>query len=191
MEIRTSANRRSAPAWRMDRGETPGGSAAMISVQILGIGSPCGDDQAGWLVVDALANRLPEGVQTTRLDRPGSALIAQLEIADHVILVDAMQGGGKRGEIRCFNNDEWASYRNGLSSHGMGVFDALMLARELGCLPGRFELYGIEIGSTLPGQAPCKAIISAARQLADKIAADWHEPDHADSKSSRPSRKTN
>jgi len=139
---------------------------------IIGIGSPSGDDQAGWLVIDALANKLPPEVEITKLDRPGSLLIPLLEKADKVILIDAMQGGGSPGEIHHFVRDEWANYRTGLSSHGLGVFEALMLARELGVLPEELDLYGIEIGSVLEGNQPSEAILSAAGKLADRIAND-------------------
>lgn len=143
---------------------------------VLGIGSPSGDDQAGWLVGLALENRLPADVKIELLDRPGSALILLLEKADCVILVDAMQGGGKIGDIRHFCQDEWESYRPGLSSHsthGLGVFDALMLARVLGCLPREITLYGIEIGSALPGSQPSDEVMTAAQTLADKIVIEW------------------
>jgi hydrogenase maturation protease len=145
----------------------------MSCIQILGIGSPSGDDQAGWLVVQALENRLPPDIRIEQLDRPGSALIPLLEKADRAILVDAMQGGGQPGDICRFRNNEWAAYRQGLSTHGLGLFDALMMARELGCLPRDIELYGIEIGSVLPGSEPSEAIMIAAQQLADRIANEW------------------
>ena len=146
----------------------------MTLVRILGIGSPSGDDQAGWLVVDALENRLPPGVEAFRLDRPGSALIGLLENAARVIVIDAMHGSGNPGDIHHFANDDWAAYRTGLSSHGVGVFEALMLASELNCLPQQVDLYGMEIGSALPDDQPCEAVITAAERLADRFANDWH-----------------
>jgi hydrogenase maturation protease len=144
-------------------------------VRILGIGSPSGDDQAGWLVVDALLAegvRTGEGIAIEKLDRPGANLIPLLEKADRVILVDAMQGGGPAGSIRHFDRNDWPGYGGGLSSHGFGVLDALALARELGSLPPRLDVYGIEIGSAVPGEAPGAAVAAAARQLARRIAAE-------------------
>ena len=55
----------------------------MSKVRILGIGSPSGDDQAGWLTVDALADC---GVQSEhelaidKLDRPGASLIGLVAV---------------------------------------------------------------------------------------------------------------
>jgi hypothetical protein len=65
---------------------------------------------------------------------------------------------------------DWPAYCQGLSSHGFGVLDALSLARELGSLPPRLDLYGIEIGGALPGENPCAEVRASARKLADIIA---------------------
>lgn len=148
----------------------------MNAVCILGIGSPSGDDQAGWLTVDALLASGVRGrhgeVVIEKLDRPGANLIPLLEKAGRVILVDAMQGRGRAGEIHHFDRENWAGYEQGLSSHGFGVLDALSLAKSLGSLPHRLDLYGIEIGSVLPGEEPGDSIQAAARQLARLIAAE-------------------
>ncbi len=148
----------------------------MIEVRILGIGSPAGDDQVGWLTVDAL---LASGVQTTgnairvqKLDRPGSGLITLLNDAAWVILIDAMQSHDPIGRIRHFGADDWPAYSQGLSSHGFGLLDTLALARELGSLPPRLDLYGIEIDSASPGEQAGSEVQAAAQQLAQHIAAN-------------------
>jgi hydrogenase maturation protease len=141
----------------------------MSRVRILGIGSPSGDDQAGWLTVDALQGY---GIDASKLDRPGAHLVSLLADADHVILIDAMRGGGgEPGKIRRFERHDWRSYGQGLSSHGFGVLDALSLAEALGCLPERLDLYGIEIAAAHPGEAPGAAVRAAATLLAARIAA--------------------
>jgi hydrogenase maturation protease len=147
----------------------------MSRLRILGIGSPSGDDQAGWLVVDALRDlgaTAAAGIELEKLDRPGAGLVDRLQDADRVILVDAMQSGAEPGCIRRFGRHEWPAAGGGVSSHGFGLPDALALARELGCLPARLDLYAIEIGSALPGARPDPAIRGAARRLAAMIAGD-------------------
>jgi hydrogenase maturation protease len=144
-------------------------------VRILGVGSPSGDDRAGWLTVDALLARgvrTRDGIVVETLDRPGVALIPLLEGADWVILVDAMQSGGEIGRIRHFDQTDWPCYCHGFSSHGLGVIDALSLARELGSLPPRLDLYGIEIRSAMLGDETDESVLAAARQLARLIAND-------------------
>ncbi|MHB1188401.1 hydrogenase maturation protease [Thiobacillus sp.] len=154
----------------------------MSQVHILGIGSPSGDDQAGWMVIDALlASDVQHGVGVVidKLDRPGANLISLFEGADWVILIDAMQSSGQPGAIRRFDQQDWPAYSGGLSSHGFGVLDALTLARALGSLPSRLDLHGIEIGSANPGEQAGDDIEAAAQQLARCIAADlspWIRP---------------
>jgi len=151
----------------------------MSWVRIFGIGSPSGDDQAGWLVVDALLSeglRMGSDLRMEKLDRPGANLIPLLEDASWVILVDAMQSNDQVGRIRRFDQKDWPEYNHGLSSHGFGVLDALSLARELGSLPPRLDLYGIEIGSDKPGDAAGAGVQAAARQLAHLIAAGLNCP---------------
>ena len=147
----------------------------MNRVRILGIGSPSGDDQAGWLTVDALAAcgvHADRELAIEKLDRPGANLISLLENTDWVILVDAMQSGGQPGRIRHFDRSEWPAYHHGLSSHGLGVLDALLLAQALVSLPPRLDLYGIEIGSADPDGEPGACIQQAARQLARHIVTE-------------------
>lgn len=104
-------------------------------------------------------------------------MIPLLEKADRVILIDAMQGGAPPGEIRHFVKHEWADYRTGLSSHGLGVLETLMLARELGCIPENLDLYGIEIDSVKPGDALSEEVVIAAGKLANRIIINWYKPD--------------
>jgi hydrogenase maturation protease len=151
-------------------------------VLILGIGSPSGDDQAGWLVANALKEMGADsiaGIVVDKLDRPGANLVARFESANHVVLIDAMQSGEAIGTIRRFGQQDWTAYGGGLSSHGFGVLGALLLARELGSLPRRVDLYGIEIASVNPGQAPGEAIETAAQALARQIVDELLEPPRA------------
>lgn len=145
----------------------------MKSVRIVGIGSPSGDDQAGWLVVDALralgAAETP-GVALVKLDRPGAALLTQFDAAGHVILIDAMRAGGRPGGIRRLARAAWPTLAAGASSHGFGLADALALAESLGALPARIEVYGIEAVETEPGAALAPAVAAGAASLARRLA---------------------
>lgn len=160
----------------------------MSRVRIIGIGSPSGDDQAGWLTVDALGKRdLGAAVMIEKLDRPGAALVARLADADWVILVDAMAGGAAPGAIHHFGPRDWNTCDALLSSHGFGVIDALALAQALGGLPERLDVYGIGIAPPAPG-APVAAVV---RRAADALARHIAAAVAAAQKSSRRSRNTN
>ncbi|MEW6120567.1 MAG: hydrogenase maturation protease [Pseudomonadota bacterium] len=145
----------------------------MTCVRVLGTGSPAGDDQAGWWVIDALHGLGIEnanGVELDKLDRPGATLVPRLEHAAHVVLIDAMTSGAAPGTVRQFDRADWRGYEGGLSSHGFGVFAALALAEAMGSLPPRLDLYGIEIGAAEPGSAITPAVREAARALAARLA---------------------
>ncbi len=155
----------------------------MSRIRILGIGSPSGDDQAGWLVIDALSNcglRTEDDLRIEKLDRPGVSLIPLLAQADWVILIDAMvssawsnkpgESRAQAGQIRHFDNQRWPDYRHGLSSHGLGVLESLSLARELGELPARMDVYGIEAEQVQAGCPAGEIVQASAQRLATYIA---------------------
>lgn len=143
----------------------------MTRVRVLGIGSPAGDDRAGWCVVDALRARLGgrADVALDKLDRPGAGLLAHLEGAAHVVLIDAMRSGAAPGTIRRVDRADWRN-QGGPSSHGFGVFDALALAEALGSLPPALVVYGVEIGAAAPGDDLTPAVRAAVDELAARIA---------------------
>jgi hydrogenase maturation protease len=151
-------------------------------VHVLGIGSPSGDDQAGWLVVDALLNaglRTGDDLLIEKLDRPGANLIALLAHVDWVILIDAMLNpvtssnpSTQAGQIHHFDGQNWPDYRHGLSSHGLGVIESLFLARELEAWPPRFDLYGIEAEQVRVGCPAGETVRTSAQRLARHIAAE-------------------
>lgn len=147
----------------------------MSGIRVLGVGSPSGDDRAGWLVIDALhACGISEasGVTLAKLDRPGVMLLGCFEGASRVVLIDAMQAGGTPGEIRRLDTANWGDYAGGLSSHGVGVLDALRLAAALDALPPQLDLYGIEIGTAGVEEEVSAAVRRAATTLAERLAAD-------------------
>ena len=144
----------------------------MKRVHVLGIGSPAGDDRAGWCVVDALRARLGvrAGVALDKLDRPGAGLLAHLEHTTHALLIDAVSRGAAPGTLRRVNRADWRNHAGGLSSHGFGVFDARARAEALGSLPPTLTLYGVEIGAAAPGAALTPAVQAAVAELAARIA---------------------
>jgi len=120
-------------------------------VRIIGIGSPFGDDQLGWLVVDALQQNcyldqtLRQPLTYIKADRPGANLLELMQQAGIVILIDAMQTGAEPGAVKRFESHEVENLVMPWSSHGIGIASTLALARALGELPSRLILYGIEI----------------------------------------------
>jgi hydrogenase maturation protease len=104
----------------------------MTIARVIGLGqAAAGDDGVGLAVLDALGARgVPAGVELVRAPED-TALVALLETAVPVILVDAVLGS-PAGEVLELDPAELAQ-RNGraVSTHGIGVADAVELARTL------------------------------------------------------------
>ena len=142
---------------------------------VIGLGNPVrGDDIAGRLVARLLREMRPAGVTVAELDGDAASLVPVLRAEDAVWLVDAARAGRPAGTIYrldCAAGDALPPSASA-SSHGLGVAEALALARALGSLPRRCVLYAIEGGDFTPGAAPAAAVSAAARAVAARIAGE-------------------
>jgi hydrogenase maturation protease len=120
-------------------------------VRVIGIGSPFGEDQIGWLVTDALQQSdalqpyLGEQLQIIQSDRPGVTLLSEMEGAETVILIDAALSKEGESSLRCLTVDELINTQSQVSSHGFGVQQALELGQSLGQLPKEVIIIAIII----------------------------------------------
>jgi hydrogenase maturation protease len=95
---------------------------------VVGIGHPsAGDDGVGIAVARSLAAR---GLEV-REGADASILVELLGEGRRVIVVDAVVGGGAPGSVLCLAADSIPAGVAPLSTHGVGVADALELARVL------------------------------------------------------------
>ena len=119
----------------------------MAETRVIGIGSPFGADQLGWLALDVLRQRLPMLSSVELLPcRFPAELPNLLTGCSRAILLDALQGGFTPGSLQRFALAELPQSGLGVSSHGMDVAAALQLAKVLGSLPQRLIVLGIEVG---------------------------------------------
>lgn len=151
----------------------------MSPIRIIGVGSPAGDDQVGWLAVEAVKQsavlrRVPVGlVCLMSLDRPGATLVEHLAGAEMALLIDAMQSGAPAGTVR---RTELPGSLSGegalLSSHGFGVAHAVALAKVLGELPSRLVVYGVEAQHLKPTSIASEAARAAVTRVCEAIEND-------------------
>lgn len=135
------------------------------------------DDGAGILV----AERLRElGIEADTRSGEAVDLIEAWKGADNVILVDAVLTGAPVGTVQAWDGEQLpASVRASASTHGLGVAEAIKLARVLDRLPTRLRVYGIE-GRRFEPHAEISAEVRCAveevvrRIMADLSAADDH-----------------
>lgn len=129
-------------------------------ILIIGIGSPFENDRLGWLAVEWLEGKLlPRDLSHHELgfalsDRPGALLLQQLHDCDAAIIIDAMQSGLPEGSVRQFSAEQLSCDTGLLSSHGLGVAEAISLGIALSkatgnisLLPNRVSIIGIETGT--------------------------------------------
>jgi hydrogenase maturation protease len=115
-----------------------------VRIRVIGVGTAHGDDAAGLAAAAGLASGpLPEGVEVVTCERPGPDLPGLLADADAVVVIDALAPSGAPGRVRPLAPDELARTAR-LSSHSLGVPEALALAQALGRCCARVEVLGIE-----------------------------------------------
>lgn len=139
---------------------------------VIGIGNPDrGDDGAGRLVARQLRGTLPDAVEALEHSGEATSLLAHLETAAGAWLVDACTSPAAAGTVRRFDVVAAPLPQDAmtLSSHGMGLNDAIELARVLGQLPRRCIVYTIDAEQFETGQPPSQAVITAARDVSDRI----------------------
>jgi hydrogenase maturation protease len=134
---------------------------------VVGIGNPDrGDDGAGPAVVRCVAGLGLPGVEALTVGVP-LALVELLQDRPEcpaLVVVDATRPGPDPGRVRVLTLG--ADPLTGLgpapaSSHGLGVTEALELARALSVLPPLVTVVGIEAGSVGAGE-PLSAAVRAA-----------------------------
>ena len=113
---------------------------------VVGVGNRNrGDDGVGPRVVDAVRARLAH-VTTYLAHGDLSDLVMRWEPDQQVIVVDAMVSGRPPGSIVQVNAiEEHLPIGSGLlSSHGVGLAEAVELARVLDRLPATLTIFGVE-----------------------------------------------
>lgn len=156
-------------------------SAARTAV--IGVGNEYRrDDGLGPAVLARLARLdeqlplpLPDGTALLVCDGDPARLISLWEDADFAIVVDAAHAHpGQPGRIHRLELDggPWSPATASTSSHGLGLGEAVELARALDRLPGRLVVYAVEGADTSPGTGLSPPVATAVDPLARRIAEE-------------------
>ncbi|WLD10379.1 hydrogenase maturation protease [Planctellipticum variicoloris] len=143
---------------------------------IVGLGSPHGDDQAGWLVIDWL-HTLGADVQSARKAVHPGDLWSWAEAGRALTVCDAGHANGQPGRVGRWTwpEDRLEGSRLG-GTHDLPLADVLMLGRQTGCCPERVEIWTIEGVQFEPLGAVSPAVAEGARRVAETL---WRGVDHA------------
>lgn len=146
-----------------------------MNIKVFGIGSPFGDDQVGWRVVEMLQQKpelipyIPKPLYLEKLDRPSTSLLESMHGAKVLILIDAIKSGLPPGSIHQYENPQFENNINLSSTHGIGVIETLQLGAALNDLPQQIFLYGIEIDEIHYGNVISSSIYQGGLNLTDTI----------------------
>jgi hydrogenase maturation protease len=145
---------------------------------VLGIGNPeRGDDGAGRAVARRLREVLPDDVTVAEADGEAADLVARLEGAKGAFLVDACVSGAPAGTVRRIDAGREPLPPEGfaVSSHGLGLAQAVELARALGALPPICVVYAIEGASFAPGEVLSPAVAGAVAEAVERLRTEVME----------------
>jgi len=145
---------------------------------VIGVGNPVrGDDGLGLEAARRLAALRVPGCVVVEASGDAWGLLEAWEDAEHVIVVDAARGTGTPGDVRRIDavRERVPAALAPASAHGLGVPDAVELARALGRLPRSLVVYVVEgrdfgLGSELSAEVEAalpgviEAIASEARR---------------------------
>lgn len=143
-----------------------------MPARIIGIGQPmAGDDAAGLAAIRMLRERgVPQGIDLTEVAEPSALVPMLIDGADPVILIDAVVDAGSPGRIlRIVPGKAKLARARLLSTHGLGVLEAVKLARTLhpDSIAPRIAIIGITISRpTCYSESLSPAVARAARRAA-------------------------
>ncbi len=144
---------------------------------VIGVGNEFRrDDGVGPEVLSRLRAAVPESVSLVPSDGEPAALIEAWAGADLVVVVDALRAtSGQPQPGRTYRLEiGQAGQRSAatVSSHGLGLGEAIGLAQELGRMPGRLIVHAVEVGDCGYGVGLSPAVAAAAGRVAAAVLAD-------------------
>lgn len=132
-----------------------------------------GDDAVGPLTLDAICQRLPDGVDATELDGESTRLIDAWADRPWVVVVDAIRTGAPPGHLHRIDLSTQSAPRSPTNStHGAGLAEALALGSALDRLPRRLVALGLEPGSVAVGGPLSPEIVARLPDLADAVLSE-------------------
>lgn len=142
---------------------------------MLGVGNAMrGDDGIGPLLARRLEPLLPAAAQVRVLGADPLRLVESCDGVDALLCIDASEPRGRPGRVLRMDLKGGELPRAALStsSHGLGLAEAIALARALGAAPRRIVLYAVEAAGFEAGAAPGPKLARAARGLLPRLRAE-------------------
>ncbi|HJV64106.1 MAG TPA: HyaD/HybD family hydrogenase maturation endopeptidase [Geomonas sp.] len=144
-----------------------------MSVLVLGIGNLLmTDDGIGVRAVQLLSDRylFPEGVTVVEGGTLGLDLLPQVQDAQRLLIVDAVEAGTAAGSLVRYAGGELPLLpEDRLSPHQIGLKDLLALSAALGCAPEETVVLGVQPESVAVGIALSAPVEAQLEPLVGKV----------------------
>jgi hydrogenase maturation protease len=147
----------------------------MIRKAIIGIGSPLRqDDGIGIVLLEKLIERKNELLQDVEFIDGGTGgmnILHLLARFDLVILIDAVDFGGKPGESRLFTLEDVQSNKIlvNISTHEPDILKVVHLSKDLNEQPDELFIFGVQPKNTSAGTDLSLELNNAVKSLATKL----------------------
>jgi hydrogenase maturation protease len=145
-------------------------------ILLLGVGnSGRRDEGVGIRAAGAAQGHLPPGVRVLAIDEIGPAVIAELDGASHVVIVDCIDVGRTPGTIVRFDADDLSPCA-ARSVHRFGVADLLVAVGQTSDALQEAIVLGIQPASMDPGPELSPEVEAAVPRVvarAARIVAGW------------------
>ncbi|HUA35092.1 MAG TPA: hydrogenase maturation protease [Candidatus Binataceae bacterium] len=143
--------------------------------RIIGIGQDtAGDDGVGIAVARHLGTlEVPADIEIIERAEPSAAIDLLSDGIKQVVFIDALVDGAKTGRVVEIDPSQHnAADGRPLSTHGIGLLEAIELARTLdrSAMPQRITIVGITIERPSRYRAEVSAPVAAAIPIAAKLA---------------------
>jgi hydrogenase maturation protease len=146
---------------------------------VLGLGNILlRDEGVGVRVVERLQEqyRFPPGVQVVDGGTLGLDLMAYVEGADRLLVIDAVDAGAEPGTIAHLAGDEVPAFLSlKISPHQMGLSDLLAAARLRGIYPEEVVLWGVQPATIDVGLDLSPIVAAQVDVLVDHALAELHQ----------------
>lgn len=145
---------------------------------VIGVGSPHGDDRAGWLVIDCLKTLSYPPARLLSVDHPARLLDLCGEETS-LIICDACSDDRKGGTADHFIwEDKTIAYQRPFTAHDLGASEAIQLLRRLSSPCPLIEVWTITGTCWEDNATTGTDVQQAAKRVASAIARKFLNSDH-------------
>ena len=138
----------------------------ILKTLVVGLGSPYGNDQLGWILVDELEKKSIPSLTIFKSKGDGSDWFHEISDYEQVVFVDALLSDDPAGSVIEITSDDLLDGSTKLSgsTHSISLSDSIVLAKTLGLLNVPTRILGASIGNDFSNEHNIHQIAESASQ---------------------------